>query len=112
MSGKIPTDVSIAGDGDYRRGVVHGLEIAWRLMKSCKISGRFRKKLADACNLSMEFRYDRKSHPVLMDDILSGLAHIRSPHVPCSGLPVGPAGPGRPNGSRGANCKGANYVSP
>jgi len=69
--------VLTAGESGYRRGVVHGLEIAWRLMEACKISGRFRKELADACDVAMEFRYDRKSHPTLTDDIFARLAHTR-----------------------------------
>jgi len=74
---EVKPDVSIAGDSDYRRGVVHGLEIAWRLMKTCKVFGRFRKDLADASDVAMEFRYDRKSHPTLTEDIFARLAHTR-----------------------------------
>jgi hypothetical protein len=67
---KADPKVSRASEAGYRRGVSHGLEVAWTLMQRCDSYQRFKVELAEACDVSMEFRSDHKEHPTLTRDIL------------------------------------------
>ncbi|MDO8302019.1 MAG: hypothetical protein Q7T18_02145 [Sedimentisphaerales bacterium] len=67
-----------ACEGSYRRGVTHGLEVAWRLLPSNGILSRYRKDLAEACDVAMEFRLNKNSGSLaLTDDILQKVKERR-----------------------------------
>lgn len=54
----------------YKKGVTHGLEIAWQLMQKYPICNQLKNDMTMACNTALQYRLDRDPHPQLMDDVL------------------------------------------